>query len=55
MVAQSEGTRPQGRPTGPLGRLLRLFATAGVTFRSHHVVPSPITERVRRESAAQSK
>jgi len=55
MVAQSEGTRPQDRPVGPLGRLLRLFATAGVTFRGHRVVPSTITERVQQESPAQSR
>jgi hypothetical protein len=55
MVAQSKGRRPQERPAGPLGRLLRLFTAAGVTFRGHHVVPSTITERVRRESPAQSK
>ncbi|SED68928.1 hypothetical protein SAMN04489727_8917 [Amycolatopsis tolypomycina] len=55
MVAQSEGTRPQDRPVGLLGRFLRLFATAGVTFRGYRVVPSTTTERVRRESPAQSR
>lgn len=55
MVAQSEGIRPQERPAGPLGRLLRLFSVAGVTFRGHHVVPATITAPVRRESPAQSR
>lgn len=55
MVAQSEGIRPQERPVGPLGRLLRLFTIADVTFRGHHVVPSTITDRVRLESPAQSR
>jgi hypothetical protein len=55
MVTQSERMRPQERPAGPLGRLLRLFAAAGVTFRGHRVVPATITERVRRESPAQSR
>jgi hypothetical protein len=55
MVAQGEGIRPQERPVGPLGRVLRLFAAAGVTFRGHRVVPSMITERARRESPAQSR
>lgn len=55
MVAQSEGIRPQERPVGPLGRLLRLFTTADVTFRGHRIVPATITDRVRRESPAQSR
>jgi len=55
VVAQGEGIRPQERPVGPLGRLLRLFGIADVTFRGHHVVPSTITHRARRESPAQSR
>jgi hypothetical protein len=55
MVAQGEGKRPQERPVGPLGRLLRLFGAAGVTFRGHRVVPATATGRTRRESLAQSK
>jgi len=55
MVAHSEGIRPQERPVGPFGRLLRLFTSAGVTFRGHRVVPATITDRVRRESPAQSR
>lgn len=55
MVAQREGSRPQERPVGPFGRLLRLFAAGDVTFRGPHAVAAKITERVRRESPAQSK
>jgi len=55
MAVQREGNRPQERSVGPLGRLLRLFGVAGVTFRGHHVVPATVTESARRESLAQSK
>jgi len=55
MVAQSEGSRPQERQVGLIGRLLRSYTIAEVTFRGHRIVPSMLTDRVRRESPAQSR
>jgi hypothetical protein len=41
VTQRSENEAPE-EPRGPLGRLMRLFAASGVTFRGHHIVTSPV-------------